>query len=232
VRETWHLLLAHTITVNGSGRLMEGARRGRLPSENSTQPGIGLPADVHTASSTMKMRSSSILTLGYACRSSQAESQWVVTPASKLPAWAMTGVRSLPTRSRVIVPRRCWRNCSAGPRAGAAVAGNLVEEVADEPRQKLFRQELRSAPIEMKIDTVLVLKGLVDKVIGEIRSGGKLAPGLWVEIGVAAAPAQSTMPNAEIGQAGRVVIADWNIAGQIGHEIVDALVPFERPLWK
>jgi hypothetical protein len=84
----------------------------------------------------------------------------------------------------------------------------------------------------MKIDTVLVLKGLVDKVIGEIRSGGKLAPGLWVEIGVAAAPAQSTMPNAEIGQAGRVVIADWNIAGQIGHEIVDALVPFERPLWK
>jgi hypothetical protein len=56
----------------------------------------------------------------------------------------------------------------------SAVAGDLVEEVADEPGEKLFRQELRSAPIQMEIDPVLVVERLVCEVVGQTADSRKL----------------------------------------------------------
>jgi hypothetical protein len=77
----------------------------------------------------------------------------------------------------------------------------------------------------MEIDTALVLGGLVLEVIGETRDGLKFMPGCWIEIGIAAA-IDGAVAQSEIGQAGRAVVTDWNISSDIGHEIMDAGIPF------
>ena len=49
-----------------------------------------------------------------------------------------------------------------------------------------------------------------------------------VQIGVAEAAVDRRMAEADIGQAVGFVVADRNVSGSIDHEIMDAVVPFDR----
>src|SRR5271154_1276206 len=68
--------------------------------------------------------------------------------------------------------------------AAAAVAGQLVVHIAYRSDQQLLGKELRCAPIEMKIDAVLIVGIRINVVVGEASDCGELVSILRVEIGV------------------------------------------------
>ena len=90
---------------------------------------------------------------------------------------------------------------TSDPVAGATVAGDLLVSIADQPDEKLFRQELRGSPIEMEVDTILVLGVFVGEIVRESCDRGKLVPLGLVEVGVAESAVDRAMPNTDIGQA-------------------------------
>ena len=49
--------------------------------------------------------------------------------------------------------------------AGAAVAGELLKEIAGNPDLDILAHELRCGPVDMEIDAVLVLQVRVDEVV-------------------------------------------------------------------
>src|SRR5262249_12487757 len=51
--------------------------------------------------------------------------------------------------------------------AGAAVAADLLIDVAHSSDQKLLGQELRGGPIEVHVDAVLILRRLVGEIVDE-----------------------------------------------------------------
>ena len=53
-------------------------------------------------------------------------------------------------------------------------------------------------------------------------------PRRLIQIGVTAAGIDCAMADADVGESTRVVIADRNIAGCIGHPVMDATIPFQR----
>src|SRR4051812_29273669 len=71
--------------------------------------------------------------------------------------------------------------------ARAGVASELLKEIAGEPHMHIFAYELRCAPIDMKVDAVLVLQVRVDEIVGQAPRDGKFVSGLGIEIGVAGA---------------------------------------------
>jgi hypothetical protein len=79
-------------------------------------------------------------------------------------------------------------------RARSAVAGQLVIDISYRADLKARRQELRRAPVEMRVDAVLVLRGRIDEIVGRADDGGKFVSGLRIEIGVAAAGVDGAMP--------------------------------------
>src|SRR5262249_20518309 len=82
--------------------------------------------------------------------------------------------------------------------AAAAVAADLLVDLANGTDKKLLRQELRRAPIEVHVDAVLILRRLVGEIVGEAEHAGEFVPGLRVEIGVAAAGIDRPMPDADV----------------------------------
>src|SRR5262245_21230288 len=83
----------------------------------------------------------------------------------------------------------------------------------------------------MHVDAVLIL-GRPVLVVGEAEHAREFVPGLRIEIGVAAAGVNRTMPNADVRQARRVIGPDRYVAGDIGHVIVNAVVPAQRRYWQ
>ena len=57
----------------------------------------------------------------------------------------------------------------------------------------------------MHVDAVLILGRLVLEIVGEAEHARELAPGLRIEVGVAAAAVDRAVPDAEVRKAGRVV---------------------------
>src|ERR1700730_5200783 len=104
------------------------------------------------------------------------------------------------------------------------VVSDLLIHVSHQADKDLLREKLRSTPVDVKIDTVLVLRVLVLEIVGKSRDGRKFVPRLRIEVGVTAAAIDRGVADAEIGEAGGTVGAKGNVARQIGDEIVDALV--------
>src|SRR5882724_8650985 len=82
----------------------------------------------------------------------------------------------------------------------------------------------------MEIDATLVVGGRVHEIIGEPCNCRKLMSFGWIEIGVPTAGINGTVPKPEVGQACRVIITNRNISGNVGHEIIDPVVPLQRRL--
>lgn len=82
----------------------------------------------------------------------------------------------------------------ADPVAGAAVGTDLLKEITDRPDEYLFGQELRSPPIQVPIDAVLVVRAWIDEVIGEPAYCRKFVAGLRIKVRVAAAGIDGTGP--------------------------------------
>jgi hypothetical protein len=82
----------------------------------------------------------------------------------------------------------------------------------------------------MEIDTVLILGGGIDEIVGQSGHRRKFIPGLLVEIGIAGAAVQRAVADADIREPGSVVGAGRNIAGQVGHDVMDAGIPAQREL--
>ena len=93
-------------------------------------------------------------------------------------------------------------------------------------------RELRCAPIEMHVDAVLILGRLVGEIVGEAEHAGELVSGLRIEIGIAAASVDRAVPDADVGETRRVVGSDRYVAGDVGHVIVNAVVPAQRCYWQ
>ena len=87
---------------------------------------------------------------------------------------------------------------------------------------------MRGAPIKVKIDAALVLGVGVLEIIGQAGDARKFIPGGRIKICVAATGIDRAVANADIGESGRIILAGGNIAGDVGHEIVDALIPAQR----
>jgi hypothetical protein len=90
--------------------------------------------------------------------------------------------------------------------------------------------ELRRAEIEMGVDAVLIVGVGIFEIIGDAEHCRELASGLRVEIGVAGAAVDRRMPDSDIGEPVRIVGSDRDIARQIGHVVVDAVIPLQGRL--
>src|SRR4051812_43624743 len=113
------------------------------------------------------------------------------------------------------------------PVASAAVRADLVVGIPDKANKELLRQKLRGTPIQMEINSALILGSLVLEIIRKAGNRRKLMPSCGVEIRVAAAAVDGAVSQAEIGKACRTVIADRNIPGDVGHEIMNPGVPLQ-----
>src|SRR5262249_19236523 len=113
----------------------------------------------------------------------------------------------------------------AEDRRAAAVTGELLVDIADQPNLHLFGQELRRAPIEVHIDAVGISGRMILEIPGESKNRRELVTEFLVEIGVADAAVDRAMADADIRQIAGTVQADWNVAGDIGHVVIDAGVP-------
>lgn len=51
----------------------------------------------------------------------------------------------------------------------AKIVGDLLVRISDKADENLFREKLRSTPIDVKIDAVLVLRVLVLEIVGKAR---------------------------------------------------------------
>jgi hypothetical protein len=83
--------------------------------------------------------------------------------------------------------------------AGAAVAGELLKEIAGKPDMHVLAHELRCGPVDMKVQV------RVDEVVRQASDDGKFVSRFWIEIGVAGARIHGDKTEAEIGKA-RIVI--------------------------
>ena len=90
---------------------------------------------------------------------------------------------------------------------GTRVPGQLAIGVAHKPDLPVLVEELRSGPVQMRVDAVLVAGVLVFHVVGEAQNGRELVPLRLVEIGIGPAHIHRAMPYAEIRQTVRVVVA-------------------------
>src|SRR5436309_12417337 len=82
----------------------------------------------------------------------------------------------------------------------------------------------------MQIDAILVLSGSVLEIVGEAEHAGEFVAGLRIEIGVGAAGVDRAVSDSNIRQARGLVSANLDVAGDIGHEVVDAGVPAQCEL--
>ncbi len=112
--------------------------------------------------------------------------------------------------------------------AGAAIATELFVHVADHAEHEFLGHEPRCGPIEVHVDAVLILRGLIFQIVGEAEHCREFMSRLRVEIGVAGTGVDCAVADADIRQAGGVVGADGHVSGDVGHHIVHAVVPTQR----
>ena len=111
------------------------------------------------------------------------------------------------------------------PFKGLDKAGAETDRKADE---KLLREEVRRAPVEVEIDPVTVLRAGVLEVVGKAGNAREFVSGCRIEISVAAAGVDRAMTDADVGKPQRIIVADRSITCNINHVVVDALVPAQR----
>src|SRR5262249_34035030 len=97
-------------------------------------------------------------------------------------------------------------------RAWAAVAGELLKVIAGRADEKVLADELRRAPIEMKIYAVLILQIAIHQTVGHATNDREFMPGLRIEIGVAYTSVEGRETQTEIGEPVRIVGAVGNVA--------------------
>src|SRR5262249_31440882 len=114
---------------------------------------------------------------------------------------------------------------AAHPIARTAVAADLLVDIAHQSDLKLLGQELRRAPIEMHVDAALILGRLVGEIVGEAEHAREFVPSLRIEVGITATGVDRAMPEAYIRQARRVVGPDRYVARDVGHVVMNAVVP-------
>ena len=76
----------------------------------------------------------------------------------------------------------------------------------------------------------LILRRSILEIVGEAEHAGEFVAGLRIEIGVAAAGVDRAVSDAQIRQARGLVSANRDVAGDVGHEVVDAGVPAQGEL--
>ena len=84
--------------------------------------------------------------------------------------------------------------------ARPAVARDLIEQISGHANLPLLGQELRRCPVEMKVDSTLVVGRRIDEIISEACYRRKFISGLRIEIRAAAAGIDGPMSKTEIGQ--------------------------------
>jgi hypothetical protein len=107
-------------------------------------------------------------------------------------------------------------------RTSTGIVRDLLISISNEADEDLFREKLRGAPIEMKINAALNLRIGILEIVGEPRNTRKRVPGRRIQIGVAAATIDGTMTDAEVGDAIWIIGADRNVSGRVGHEVMNA----------
>jgi hypothetical protein len=75
-------------------------------------------------------------------------------------------------------------------------------------------------PVEVQVDAVLILRRIVDEIVGEAEHAGEFVAGLRIEIGVAAAGVDRGVSDAHIRQARGLVSANRVVAGDVGHVVL------------
>ena len=115
--------------------------------------------------------------------------------------------------------------------SAAAVAGELVIHIADCADEQLLGDKLRRAPIEVGIDAAGVSRRFVLEIPSESQDRREFVARLRIEIGVADSAVDGAVAETDICQIAGAVQADRNVAGQIGHVIIDAGIPTIGEHW-
>ena len=84
---------------------------------------------------------------------------------------------------------------------------------------QLFGEKLRRAPIKVKVDAALVVSVWIFQVKGEPSAGA----GPRIDIGVAAAGIDCSVPKAQIGQSRRIISADGDDMSPSGPEHLSSM---------
>jgi hypothetical protein len=101
---------------------------------------------------------------------------------------------------------------SAQDRELTEIVGDLLIRIADQADEDLLREKLRGAPVEVEINSVLILRILVLEIVRESGNAGKFVPRRRIEIGVTAAAVDSSVTDPKVGEAAWIVSADGNIS--------------------
>src|SRR4029077_15989847 len=80
----------------------------------------------------------------------------------------------------------------------------------------------------MHVDAVLILRRLVGEIVGEAEHAREFVAGLGIEIGIARAGIDRAVSDADVRHARRVIGADGYVAGDVGHVVVNAVIPAQR----
>src|SRR3974390_1642613 len=82
----------------------------------------------------------------------------------------------------------------------------------------------------MPVYTVLIVGAWIGEIVSDSCHRGKFMTGFLIEVGIADAAVDRAMTDAETGKQHGVVSADGNTAHAVNHEVIRALVPFQRIL--
>src|SRR5262249_1540264 len=111
-------------------------------------------------------------------------------------------------------------------RHATPIGADLLIEVTDGADKELLRQELRRAPVQVPIKSVPIMGAGMDQIVSETGHCREFVTELRIGISVTAAAAVgSAVTNADIGEIGRIVVADRNVAGAVQHPVMDTVVP-------
>lgn len=96
--------------------------------------------------------------------------------------------------------------------SGVAIRRDLFIEITDRADLNLLGQELRGAPIQMPVNAALIVCAGVDKIIREPCYRGEFMTCHGIEIRIASSKIGGSMPDAEVGKAGGIVLANGYVA--------------------
>ena len=71
----------------------------------------------------------------------------------------------------------------------------------------------------------------IHEIVGEAEHAGDFVAGLRIEIGVAAAGVDRAVTDTYVGETGRVIGPDRDVAGDVCHVVVNAGVPLQCERW-
>lgn len=101
----------------------------------------------------------------------------------------------------------------------------MLVGISDNAEEKLLGEVVRCAPVEVEIDAAPVQGIRIPEIVGKAGDARDFVSCRRVEIGIGASNVDRGVPEPDVGNPRRIIVADGNIARDVSHVIVDAMAP-------